>query len=82
MVSRGQPYSESALEISLPQRFLPQNDRKCREGITKRTLTSARKKLWKESVVECDIGESETVTCGANSQRGCVFGRDRGAGGI
>ncbi|GBM99854.1 hypothetical protein AVEN_204383-1 [Araneus ventricosus] len=31
------------------------------EGSTKRTLTSAWKKLWPESVVECAIEESETV---------------------
>ncbi|XP_043259296.1 tigger transposable element-derived protein 1-like [Colletes gigas] len=31
------------------------------EGITKRTLTSAWKKLWPESVVECDVVGFETV---------------------
>ncbi|PNF21897.1 hypothetical protein B7P43_G04399 [Cryptotermes secundus] len=31
------------------------------EGVTKRTLTSAWKKLWPESVVECDFEGSEIV---------------------
>ncbi|GBM08269.1 Tigger transposable element-derived protein 1 [Araneus ventricosus] len=31
------------------------------EGVTKRTLTSAWKKLWPESVVECEFEEPETV---------------------
>lgn len=31
------------------------------EGVTKRTLTSAWKKLWPESVVECDFEGFETV---------------------
>ncbi|GBM48842.1 hypothetical protein AVEN_21624-1 [Araneus ventricosus] len=29
MMSKSQPYSQRILEISLPRRFLPQNDRKC-----------------------------------------------------
>ncbi|GBM93457.1 hypothetical protein AVEN_180236-1 [Araneus ventricosus] len=50
------------------------------EGVTKITLTSDWKKLWSESVVEYDIEESETVACGAYSQRqrDCVFGQDQG----
>ncbi|GBN02695.1 hypothetical protein AVEN_237421-1 [Araneus ventricosus] len=56
MVSRDHPYSWRILEISLPHRFLPQNNQKC--IVTKRTLTSA----WSENVVKCDIEESETVT--------------------
>ncbi|GBL89459.1 hypothetical protein AVEN_87808-1 [Araneus ventricosus] len=62
-------------------RFLPQNNRKCMEGVTKRTLISAWKKLWSERVVECDIQESEIVSCGAYSQRDCAFGQDQGTGG-
>ncbi|GBL81027.1 hypothetical protein AVEN_274093-1 [Araneus ventricosus] len=38
------------------------------EGVTKRALTSAWKKLWPESFVECDIEESEIMLCGAYSQ--------------
>ncbi|GBM72560.1 hypothetical protein AVEN_81831-1 [Araneus ventricosus] len=34
------------------------------EVVTKRTLTSYWKKLWPESVVECDIEASETLPCG------------------
>ncbi|GBO37491.1 hypothetical protein AVEN_31993-1 [Araneus ventricosus] len=34
--------------------------------------TSAGKKLWSESVVECDIEESETEPCGLYSKRLCL----------
>ncbi|GBN50912.1 hypothetical protein AVEN_49257-1 [Araneus ventricosus] len=50
------------------------------EEVTKRTLTSAWKKFWSESIVECDIEESETVPCGAYSQRDCVCGQGTGGG--
>ncbi|GBM23922.1 hypothetical protein AVEN_52125-1 [Araneus ventricosus] len=81
MVSREQPYSQRILEISLSNRFLPQNDQNAWEGVTKRTLTFAWKKLWPESVIECDIEESETVRFGAYSQRDCVFGQYQGTRG-
>ncbi|GBO22366.1 hypothetical protein AVEN_32173-1, partial [Araneus ventricosus] len=35
------------------------------------------KKVWPESVIKCDIEESETVPCGAYSQRDCDFGQDQ-----
>ncbi|GBL88829.1 hypothetical protein AVEN_158945-1 [Araneus ventricosus] len=58
-LSRNQPYSQRILEISLPHRSLSQNDRKY---MGRGYLTSAWKKFWQESVVECDIEESETVS--------------------
>ncbi|GBL78699.1 hypothetical protein AVEN_65264-1 [Araneus ventricosus] len=75
MVSRDQPHSQRILKISLPHRFLPKMIENAWEWVTKRTLTSAWKKLWSESVAECDIEVSETVVpCGAYSQRDCEFG--------
>ncbi|GBO41452.1 hypothetical protein AVEN_115735-1 [Araneus ventricosus] len=82
MVSRDQPYSQRLLEISLQHRFLPQKMiENAWERVTKRALTCAWKKLWSESVVECDTEESETAPCGAYSQQDCVFGQDQGSGG-
>ncbi|GBM93501.1 hypothetical protein AVEN_274827-1 [Araneus ventricosus] len=81
MMSRNQPYSQGVLEISPPHRFLPKMIENAWKAVTKRILTSACKKLWPESVVECDIEVSETVPCEAYSQGDCVFGQDRGTGG-
>ncbi|GBN86202.1 hypothetical protein AVEN_269350-1 [Araneus ventricosus] len=50
------------------------------EGVTKRTLFFAWRKLWSEIVVECDIEESETVLCEVYSQRDRVFGQYQGTG--
>ncbi|GBM36937.1 hypothetical protein AVEN_132194-1 [Araneus ventricosus] len=47
------------------------------EGVTKRTFTSSWKKRLPENVVECNIGESETLPCGAYSQRDCAFAKIR-----
>ncbi|GBL83142.1 hypothetical protein AVEN_54864-1 [Araneus ventricosus] len=69
MVSRYQTYSQRKLEISLPHGW-----ENAWEGVTKRISTSAWKKFWSDSVVECDIEESETVPNGAYSKRDCVFG--------
>ncbi|GBO13279.1 hypothetical protein AVEN_111419-1 [Araneus ventricosus] len=60
VVSREQVYSQRVLEISLPHRFLSQNDRKCMER-DRRSLTSAWKKIRPVSF-ECDIKESDTVS--------------------
>ncbi|GBO17977.1 hypothetical protein AVEN_126599-1 [Araneus ventricosus] len=81
MVSRDQPYSQRILEISLPLVCCLKMIENAWEEITKRTLTSAWKKLWLlDNVVECYIEESETVPCGAYSQRDCVFVQDQGTG--
>ncbi|GBN21849.1 hypothetical protein AVEN_233600-1 [Araneus ventricosus] len=66
------------LEISFPA---SKRSQKHGKGVTKRTLTSVWKKLWPESTVEFDIEESETVPCGAYSQRDCAFDQDQGTGG-
>ncbi|GBL92641.1 hypothetical protein AVEN_184189-1 [Araneus ventricosus] len=47
------------------------------ESVTKTTLTSTWKRTLAESVVECYI---ETIPCGANNQRDCIFGQDQGIG--
>ncbi|GBM22393.1 hypothetical protein AVEN_166651-1 [Araneus ventricosus] len=62
------------LKISLPHRCLSQDDRKYKwEGVTKRTLTFACKKLLLESVVECDFEGFET----RGSTRLCLWPRSR-----
>ncbi|GBN86536.1 hypothetical protein AVEN_61582-1 [Araneus ventricosus] len=85
MVSREQLHSQRTLEILFLHRILPQNDRNAWKGSlgmtsSKRTLTSAWKKLWSESVVKCDIEESETVPCGAYIQRYVSFAKIWGLG--
>ncbi|GBM66280.1 hypothetical protein AVEN_235783-1 [Araneus ventricosus] len=65
VVFEDQSYSQRILEISLPHRFLPQNDRKCMGRGYQQDPHFAWKKLWSVSAVECDIEESETVPRGA-----------------
>ncbi|PNF20183.1 hypothetical protein B7P43_G16984 [Cryptotermes secundus] len=48
--------------------------------VTKRTLTSAWKKLWPESVVKCDFEGFEIVPVELVVNE-IIFGRDHGAGG-
>ncbi|GBM40386.1 hypothetical protein AVEN_106132-1 [Araneus ventricosus] len=67
MVSSDQPYSQRILEISIRHRFLPQNERKCMGRGFQENPHFCWKKLWSETVVECDIEESETEPCGAYS---------------
>ncbi|GBN78124.1 hypothetical protein AVEN_128957-1 [Araneus ventricosus] len=43
------------------------------EGVTKRIFTPTWKKFWSESVIECDIEESESVTLWTYSQRRLCF---------
>ncbi|GBM14209.1 hypothetical protein AVEN_167296-1 [Araneus ventricosus] len=61
LLSRDQPYSQRILEISLPHRFLPQNDGKCMGRGNQENPHFCLEEGWPESVVECDIEESETL---------------------
>ncbi|GBO09331.1 hypothetical protein AVEN_106073-1 [Araneus ventricosus] len=70
MVSGWCPYSQRILELSLPH-----VREHAWEGIAKKTVASAWKKLWSERVVECDTEESEIASCGTYSQRDCVCPR-------
>ncbi|GBL74195.1 hypothetical protein AVEN_231072-1 [Araneus ventricosus] len=58
---KDQSYSQRVLEISLPHRCLPQDNRKYVGSVTKRTIISAWKSLWPETFVECDFEGFETV---------------------
>ncbi|GBM33773.1 hypothetical protein AVEN_183034-1 [Araneus ventricosus] len=71
-------------EISLPHR--PSSYRlklieNAWERVTKRILTSTRKKLWSDSVVECDFEEFETVPVKPVVNK-IVSGQDHGTGGV
>ncbi|GBN27224.1 hypothetical protein AVEN_130566-1 [Araneus ventricosus] len=61
MRSRDQPYSHRILEMPFCIVSCFKIIENLWEGVTKRILTSAWKKLWPESVSECDIKEYETV---------------------
>ncbi|GBN22344.1 hypothetical protein AVEN_181449-1 [Araneus ventricosus] len=81
MMSRIQPYSQRILEILLLYRFLPQNDRKCMGRSYQENhhlcLEELRVRFLSECVIESDTEDSDTVPCGACSQRYCVFSQDQ-----
>ncbi|GBN78387.1 hypothetical protein AVEN_43396-1 [Araneus ventricosus] len=59
---KDQSYSQRVEEISVPHRCLSRDDRKYLGRDTKRTLSSAWKKLWPDNVVECDFQGFETIS--------------------